>query len=87
MKKRFEWARGVPPVVLAASVVTACQTVQTTAGAAVGAERRQSMMVSAKKRWIRPPARAITRSFSRRGQKNALNRQGAGRARACRGAG
>ena len=30
MSKRFEWARGVLPVVLAAGVVTACQTVQTT---------------------------------------------------------
>ncbi|WP_153160377.1 M48 family metallopeptidase [Zoogloea sp. 1C4] len=73
MSKRFEWARGVLPVVLAASVVTACQTVQTTQSGAVGIERRQSMMVSAKE-MDQAASQSYHQILQQAGQKNALNR-------------
>jgi predicted Zn-dependent protease len=73
MSKRFEWARGVLPVVLAAGVVTACQTVQTTQGGAVGIERRQSMMVSAKE-MDQAASQSYHQILQQAGQKNALNR-------------
>ncbi len=40
--------RGVLPVVIVATMTVACQTVQTTGGGAVGVQRSQMMMVSAK---------------------------------------
>ena len=46
MKSGFKWMRDVVPVVAAAAVVSACQTVNTTHTGAVGIERRQMMMVS-----------------------------------------
>lgn len=73
MNKQFEWARGVLPVVLAAGVVTACQTVQTTQGGAVGVERRQSMMVSATQ-MDQAASQSYHQILQQAGQKNALNR-------------
>ncbi|WP_374264872.1 M48 family metallopeptidase [Zoogloea sp.] len=73
MSKRFEWARGLLPVLIATGVVTACQTVQTTQGGAVGIERRQTMMVSAKE-MDQASAQSYHQILQQAGQKNALNR-------------
>ncbi|WP_374245693.1 M48 family metallopeptidase [Zoogloea sp.] len=73
MSERFTWLRGLLPAVLAAGAVTACQTVQTTQGGAVGIERRQSMMVSARE-MDQAASQSYHQILQQAGQKNALNR-------------
>jgi predicted Zn-dependent protease len=58
---------------IAAGVVTACQTVQTTQGGAVGIERRQMMMVSSKE-MEQASSQSYHQILQQAGQKNALNR-------------
>lgn len=70
------WSKNLLPVVLAATITVACQTVQTTGGGAVGVEREQMMMI---------PARDIEQASNQQYQeilsaaraKNTLNRDAA----------
>lgn len=73
MKKRFTCLQGLLPVMIAASVVTACQTVQTTQSGAVGIERKQMMMVSSKEMDL-ASSQSYHQILQQAGQKNALNR-------------
>ncbi len=71
--KRSLRSRLVPPMVVAAALlVTACETVQTTQGGAVGVDRQQRMMVSAQEL-----DQAATKQYSEllaeQQKKNALN--------------
>ena len=72
-RKRFTCLRGLLPVMIAASVVTACQTVQTTQSGAVGIERKQMMMVSSKEMDL-ASSQSYHQILQQAGQKNALNR-------------
>lgn len=65
--------RGVLPLLWSAMFVTACQTVQTTQGGAVGVERRQSMMVSSRE-MDRAASQSYSQILQQANQKNALNR-------------
>ena len=73
MKKRFTCLQGLLPVMIAATVVTACQTVQTTQSGAVGIERKQMMMVSSKEMDL-ASSQSYHQILQQAGQKNALNR-------------
>ena len=73
MKKRFICLQGLLPVMIAAGVVTACQTVQTTQSGAVGIERKQMMMVSSKEMDL-ASSQSYHQILQQAGQKNALNR-------------
>ena len=73
MKKRFICLQGLLPVMIAATVVTACQTVQTTQSGAVGIERKQMMMVSSKEMDL-ASSQSYHQILQQAGQKNALNR-------------
>ncbi|MBT9495814.1 MULTISPECIES: M48 family metallopeptidase [Zoogloea] len=73
MKLRFEWLRGMAPVVLAAGMLTACQTVKTTQTGAVGIERQQMMMVSSGE-MEKASSQSYQKILQQAGQKNALNR-------------
>lgn len=73
MKKRFTCLQGLLPVMIAAGVVTACQTVQTTQSGAVGIERKQMMMVSSKEMDL-ASSQSYHQILQQAGQKNALNR-------------
>jgi len=73
MKKVFDRLRGLLPVAIAAGVLAACQTVQTTQGGAVGIERRQTMMVSSKE-MAQASSQSYHQILQQAGQKNALNR-------------
>ena len=73
MNRHFGWLQGFLPVMIAAGVVTACQTVQTTQGGAVGIERRQMMMVSSKE-MEQASSQSYHQIIQQAGQKNALNR-------------
>ena len=65
--------RGVLPVVIVATMTVACQTVQTTGGGAVGVQRSQMMMVSAKE--VEQASRQqYQQMLAEARQKNALNR-------------
>jgi len=73
MKLRSGWLRGRVPVLLAAGVVTACQTVATTQTGAVGIERRQMMMVSSDE-MVQASSQSYQKIIQQAAQKNALNR-------------
>ncbi|WP_374500594.1 M48 family metallopeptidase [Zoogloea sp.] len=73
MKSAFEWLRDVLPVIVAAAVVSACQTVNTTHTGAVGIERKQMMMVSSGE-MERASSQTYQKILQQAGQKNALNR-------------
>lgn len=73
MNRHFGWLQGLLPAMIAAGVVTACQTVQTTQGGAVGIERRQMMMVSSKE-MEQASSQSYHQILQQAGQKNALNR-------------
>ncbi|HOY00174.1 MAG TPA: M48 family metallopeptidase [Zoogloea sp.] len=73
MKSAFDWLRDVLPVIVAAAVVSACQTVNTTHTGAVGIERRQMMMVSSGE-MERASSQTYQKILQQAGQKNALNR-------------
>ncbi|THF66851.1 M48 family metallopeptidase [Pseudothauera nasutitermitis] len=66
----------VLPVVLAAAMVLACQTVQTTGGGAVGVDRAQMMMVSAQE-VEQASAKQYQEVLAEARKKNALNRDAA----------
>lgn len=61
------------PVLMAAGLLTACQTVQTTHAGAVGVERKQSMLVSARE-MDQASAQTYQKVLQQAAQKNALNR-------------
>ncbi|MBL8460822.1 M48 family metallopeptidase [Zoogloea sp.] len=73
MKSGFKWMRDVVPVVAAAAVVSACQTVNTTHTGAVGIERRQMMMVSSGE-MEKASSQSYHKILQQAAQKNALNR-------------
>ena len=73
MKNAFEWLQSLLPLTIAAGIVTACQTVQTTQGGMVGIERKQTMMVSSKE-MSQASAQSYHQILQQAGQKNALNR-------------
>lgn len=70
MKKMFGT---MLPAVLAATITVACQTVQTTAGGAVGVQRSQLMMVSAQE-VEQASAQQYQELLAEARRKNALNR-------------
>ncbi|MDD3353244.1 M48 family metallopeptidase [Zoogloea sp.] len=73
MSERLGWVRGVLPVVMAAGIVSACQTVQTTQTGEVGIGRRQMMMVSSRE-MESASSQSYQKILQEAGQKNALNR-------------
>lgn len=73
MSSGLKWISGIGPVVTAAVLVTACQTVSTTQTGAVGIERKQMMMVSASE-MDKASAQTYQSILQQAGQKNALNR-------------
>ena len=68
--------RGMLPAVLAVVVTVGCQTVQTTGGGAVGVERTQTMMVSARE-VEQASAQAYQQILAEARKQNALNRDAA----------
>ncbi len=73
MKFRFNGLLGLVPAVLAAGLVTACQTVKTTQTGNVGVERSQMMMVSSRE-MESAASQSYQKIIQQAGQKNALNR-------------
>lgn len=73
MKCRFNGLLGLVPAVLAAGLVTACQTVKTTQTGNVGVERSQMMMVSSRE-MESAASQSYQKIIQQAGQKNALNR-------------
>lgn len=73
MKFRFNGLLGLMPAVLAAGLVTACQTVRTTQTGNVGVERSQMMMVSSRE-MESAASQSYQKIIQQAGQKNALNR-------------
>lgn len=65
--------RNALPALLAATMAVACQTVRTTGGGAVGVEREQMMMVSARE-VEQASARQYQQILAQARQQNALNR-------------
>lgn len=70
----LDWGRKFLPVVIAATVAVACQTVQTTGGGAVGVEREQMMMIPAQD-IEQASAQQYQEVLTEARRKNALNRE------------
>ncbi|MBN9694239.1 MAG: M48 family metallopeptidase [Zoogloea sp.] len=73
MKYRFKGLLGLMPAVLAAGLITACQTVRTTQTGSVGVDRSQMMMVSSREMEA-AASQSYQKIIQQAGQKNALNR-------------